>query len=683
MKPFWRSLLFLFLLVKLTAVQGQNNITGFNGYDVPATTIPGDPQCVYEWTNDNPSIGLPASGIGNSIPTFTAVNNGTKNITAHLTATPLPSGFAYIARVQEATVSVVSVAALKVVAEIPVGAMPGGIEISADGSRVYVANWLSGTISIINTLDNTVTRTIELGPIRPAQIKLSKDESKLYIQAPGGVFVLDLSSSTIVQTLWFNYAGPIRMIVSRDESKIYVLFQHTTRNMLAEIDRVSLTITKIIDLATSPTDMCETIDGKGLYIIGLKNDLILMNTTTYELTTRTTRAENRNIHMSKDGKLLYISHGLDNTVTIVDTEHFEVLKTYAINREAGYIEVTRDGRFIFVLAGTRDNDVTVINVNTGALTRIPIGVWPASSGHFIKGGIDCEPSTFTVTIKPTPTAIINNSNTLAAVNTMYGTPSAATSFTVSGIHITTEGILVTPPNGFEVSLDNSNFSGTVTVAGTGNLTPVTVYIRLAGKTHTGTYDGDIILSNDNAVDSHIPVPSGTVIKADLKIAADDIKAFYSDEKPVFTFSYTGFVNADGPAQLNTLPVATGPSERYPLPGVYIIKPSGAEAADYNLSYQNGMLTILEGYKDLIIPNAFTPNGDGINDTWDIKYLNTYSKATVSIFNRNGQQVYFSNGYINNWDGNFNGRALPAGTYYYFINLNNKKPNVRGSITIIR
>jgi gliding motility-associated-like protein len=84
-----------------------------------------------------------------------------------------------------------------------------------------------------------------------------------------------------------------------------------------------------------------------------------------------------------------------------------------------------------------------------------------------------------------------------------------------------------------------------------------------------------------------------------------------------------------------------------------------------------------------IPNAFSPNGDGINDTWDIKYLESYPGATVDVFNRYGQIVFRSFGYNRPWDGRSNGQVLPIGTYYYIINPKNGKPMYTGSITIIR
>ncbi|MCR8556626.1 gliding motility-associated C-terminal domain-containing protein [Mucilaginibacter sp. BJC16-A38] len=86
---------------------------------------------------------------------------------------------------------------------------------------------------------------------------------------------------------------------------------------------------------------------------------------------------------------------------------------------------------------------------------------------------------------------------------------------------------------------------------------------------------------------------------------------------------------------------------------------------------------------IVIPNTFTPNGDGVNDLWNIEGLIAYTDATVDIFTRYGQKVYHSVGYDKPWDGIYNGKALPVGVYYYVINTKLFNQVFSGSLTIIR
>ncbi|MEN0053959.1 MAG: PKD-like domain-containing protein, partial [Mucilaginibacter sp.] len=87
--------------------------------------------------------------------------------------------------------------------------------------------------------------------------------------------------------------------------------------------------------------------------------------------------------------------------------------------------------------------------------------------------------------------------------------------------------------------------------------------------------------------------------------------------------------------------------------------------------------------ELTVPNTFTPNGDGINDFWEIKGLIAYQEAVIDIFNRYGTKLYHSIGYNIPWDGTYNGQALSPGTYYYIINTKVNNQVLSGPVTIIK
>ena len=74
------------------------------------------------------------------------------------------------------------------------------------------------------------------------------------------------------------------------------------------------------------------------------------------------------------------------------------------------------------------------------------------------------------------------------------------------------------------------------------------------------------------------------------------------------------------------------------------------------------------YSDLFIPSGFSPNGDGINDFWQIVGIDKYPNTIVYIYNRLGVKVFSSNNYKNDWNGFYNGNKVPNGTYFYEVIL---------------
>jgi gliding motility-associated-like protein len=90
---------------------------------------------------------------------------------------------------------------------------------------------------------------------------------------------------------------------------------------------------------------------------------------------------------------------------------------------------------------------------------------------------------------------------------------------------------------------------------------------------------------------------------------------------------------------------------------------------------------------LEIPNTFTPNGDNVNDTWEILGIEKFPDAYVQVFDRWGQLVFQSNGYppSKRWDGTKNGRELAPSSYYYVIDVRDENfPDVlKGFVSIVR
>jgi gliding motility-associated-like protein len=85
-----------------------------------------------------------------------------------------------------------------------------------------------------------------------------------------------------------------------------------------------------------------------------------------------------------------------------------------------------------------------------------------------------------------------------------------------------------------------------------------------------------------------------------------------------------------------------------------------------------------------IPTGITPNGDGINDVWNIPALENYPNVRVYVYDQAGRRVFESDGYPEPWDGTFDGNLLPRASYYWIIDLQDgiNEP-FKGIISVIK
>lgn len=118
-----------------------------------------------------------------------------------------------------------------------------------------------------------------------------------------------------------------------------------------------------------------------------------------------------------------------------------------------------------------------------------------------------------------------------------------------------------------------------------------------------------------------------------------------------------------------------------------------ETTTYFLSVNNGVCSIVDEVtvfveNQLKIPNTFSPNGDGINDEWEILGIVNFPDVGIQVFNRWGQLVFQTTGYPSDkrWKGTSLGeKELAAGVYYYVINLRDAEYSepLKGTVTIVK
>ena len=118
-------------------------------------------------------------------------------------------------------------------------------------------------------------------------------------------------------------------------------------------------------------------------------------------------------------------------------------------------------------------------------------------------------------------------------------------------------------------------------------------------------------------------------------------------------------------------------------GIYYARFIGSNS-DGSCSSFSETFDITIGASDLRIPNAFSPNGDGVNDIWKVGYRSLLS-FNCWIFDRYGNELYHFSDPTDGWDGKYRGKSVKSGVYYYVIEArgaDGKSYKKSGDINII-
>jgi gliding motility-associated-like protein len=180
-------------------------------------------------------------------------------------------------------------------------------------------------------------------------------------------------------------------------------------------------------------------------------------------------------------------------------------------------------------------------------------------------------------------------------------------------------------------------------------------------------------------DTTIFVPQPDSLKAKLTFenpsCPDDYDGWAKVEPEGGTEDYSVLWSGPGNATGSTSPIVVDLG-----PGVYRVQ---IQDANYCEMVDTAIL-MSDAMTCLNIPTAFTPNADGYNDWWEIEGLEYYPDATVQIFNRWGEQIFYTENYLDQpFEGNYRGIKLPVDSYHFIIELKNGTPPITGNVTILK
>jgi gliding motility-associated-like protein len=159
------------------------------------------------------------------------------------------------------------------------------------------------------------------------------------------------------------------------------------------------------------------------------------------------------------------------------------------------------------------------------------------------------------------------------------------------------------------------------------------------------------------------------------VAGDQVLLTGTSSEPATSVSWTpsaGLMGANN-LQINPRPMATT---------TYVLSATNTQGC---VATDNVQVTVIPYC--IKIKNAFTPNGDGNNDLWQVyDQFDCLKNVDLQVFNRYGSKVYEARNYRNTWNGTYQGKPVPDGTYYAVVNftlINGKVITLRSDLTILR
>ena len=339
------------------------------------------------------------------------------------------------------------------------------------------------------------------------------------------------------------------------------------------------------------------------------------------------------------------SHTLETTVTIYPIPSISLAATdpASCTGTDGIIVVNGTG------AGTLSWAGTAVNVSLPyTLNNVAGGTYSFSFASLLGG---CVSNTVTATLTVPPTPVLNDVPDASVCDTY-------TLQVITGVNLGSDASFWT----------GSSATGTQLAAGQTISSTQTIYLYTSANNCS---------DEQSFIVNVTPTPSAPSVGPDLTYCSTWELA------PLTAAGTGGVFSWFSDLELTSL-IGTGENVM-PITNI-------GTSTYYVIEQINGCTSPISSYDitietcDIILPTAFTPDGDNANDNWVIVNLDVvYPNNTVTVFNRWGSKLYESKkgDYANSaWDGTFEGKMMPVGTYYYIIDSGTDAEDLKGIVSIV-
>ncbi|MFF3748738.1 IPT/TIG domain-containing protein [Streptomyces kronopolitis] len=285
----------------------------------------------------------------------------------------------YVTNFGSSDVSLIDTNTRSVMTTINVDSGPWGVTVAPDGLRAYVACFGADSVAVIDTTTNQVTTSIP-GLSKPLSLTVSPDGSRLYTASQGGnrVDVISTAADTIIASVPVG-TGPRNVVVTPDGTELYVTEEGA--NSVEVIDTATNAVTATLTDFRFPRGVSVSPDGQRVYVTEYGgNRLDILDTATRSVVKTVPGLPIPfGVAVSPDGLLAYVTRDGDDSVSAIDLRTNEVIDTVPGFHAPSWPVVTPDGSEVYVVNNGNET-VSVLATPSGAYPD----VGPMSGGTSLK-----------------------------------------------------------------------------------------------------------------------------------------------------------------------------------------------------------------------------------------------------------------------------------------------------------
>ena len=313
--------------------------------------------------------------------------------------------FAYITNADSDNVSVLDISTNTVITTIPVGSSPRGVAVSPAGTRVYITNYVSNDVSVIDTASNTVVATIPMLPVlaispppppsAPMGIAINPAGTRVYVanNISGHVTVIDAITNTVLGSV---ISGSIPFGVAVHPSGNLVYVTNRGESSVSVIDTAASAVLKKIPVGMEPYGIAVNPEGTRLYVANhgsvAKDAVSVIDTATHtvitnvELPSLSAGPGPYGVVINTAGTRVYVANDLAGYVAVIDPATNTMIDTIPVGDRPIGVGLDSGGTRLYVtVQGT--NSVSVIDTAAKTvLASVPVGTSPIAFGQFVAQG---------------------------------------------------------------------------------------------------------------------------------------------------------------------------------------------------------------------------------------------------------------------------------------------------------